>query len=380
MTGRKKHVCFVTGTRAEFGLLRPMIEAAKQEKDLKTSVIVAGLHLTTGTWRDVKAAGIKIDAKVRMQKKSEVGRWADVEAVSRGVKGFGEAFAEMKVDVVAVLGDRVEAFAAASAASIGGRYVVHVHGGDRAEGVADEAMRHAITKLAHLHFAASKQSMQRLIRLGERKDDVYLVGSPAIDGLGFVSANSCDEDGVDLIVLQHPVGETNTIEKRWMMETLVAARIMAEKYDWKVLVLWPNGDVGAKGIGDAIDGFEKSLKKVVRERFRFVDHVPRREFVTLLAWAKVILGNSSAGLIEAAALKTAAVNVGPRQNGREKPRSVVDCDYGKENVMAGVERAVKMNLLRMKHPYGDGTAGKRMAKILAEIDLGDVSLRKCNTF
>ncbi|MDH3583941.1 MAG: UDP-N-acetylglucosamine 2-epimerase [Phycisphaerae bacterium] len=359
--GRRRVIAAVTGSRAEFGLLRPVLAAISRSGRLRLRLIVAGSHLTSGTWRDIQAAGLTIDARVPMQVRGRVGRAADVEAVARGVRGIGRAFGSLQPDFVLVLGDRVEAFAAATAASVGGFRIAHVHGGDRAEGVVDESLRHAISKLAHLHLAATTTSRRRLVRMGEDPPAVVCVGSPAVDGLAKVGP---DPDGPEVIVLQHPVGEADRQERTWMEQTLAATR----RFDRVVMA--PNADPGATGIRRAI----------AAEKVQVIEHLPRDRWLSMLAGARAIVGNSSAGLIEAAVLRTPAVNVGPRQAGREKPGHVVDCDYGRGRVTAALGRALAADLRRLRHPYGDGRSGPRMAKLLASVRLDAMPLRKHNAY
>jgi UDP-hydrolysing UDP-N-acetyl-D-glucosamine 2-epimerase len=352
----------VTGTRAEFGLLEPVMRAIAADRRLRPCAIATGTHLTTGTWRDIRAAGFDIEARVRMQRKGQSGRSADVAALARGVAGFGRQFESIRPDFVVVLGDRIEVLAAASAASIGGYRIAHLHGGDRAEGVADEAMRHAVSKLAHVHLAATAQSRRRLIRMGEDAAAVFNVGSPAADGLRDIEPA---DDAPDVIVLQHPIGAEDTQEAQWMAATLRAIARRRTR-----LVMAPNHDAGARGIRRALRAARDDV----------VEHLPRRRWLSVLAGAKVIVGNSSAGLIDAAILRTPCVNIGPRQGGREKPANVIDCDYGQRPVRAAIDRALQLDLRRMRHPYGDGRSGRRIAERLAAIDLHRVPLRKRNTY
>ena len=355
----------ITGSRAEFGLLAPVMRAVSghgsKSKRLTLCTIVTGTHLTTGSWRDVVDAGFKIDAKVKMQQRGAIGRTSDIEALGRGVTGIGRALVKLKPDVVVVLGDRIEALAAACAAAVGGFYLAHLHGGDRAQGVADESMRHAISKLAHLHFAATATSRRRLIRMGEPPAWVYNVGSPAVDGLRRVTPA---DDSPDLIVMLHPIGADDEQERRWMAQTLSATQ------RYRRLVLAPNNDPGS-------DGIRAALK---HEEVDVVDHLPRERFVSLLAGARAIVGNSSAGLIEATVLKKPCVNIGPRQDGREKPANVVDCRYGQRAVRAAIEQALRLDLRRMRHPYGNATTGQRIAEILATINLDNLPLGKQNAY
>lgn len=358
-----RHIAVVTGTRAEYGLLEPVMEAIAQRGRL--SVIVAGMHLVAGTWRDVR---FDIAAKVRMQKRGATGRAADVEALGRGVIGFGKAFNDLNPDVVVVLGDRIEAFAAATAASVGGYHLAHIHGGDRAEGVADEAMRHAVSKLAHLHLAATAQSARRLIRMGEDPGMVFNVGSPAVSGLRAIEPMddaALAKLGVDagkpfVVVMQHPCGLSEAQEKRWMTATLRATAKMQR------VVMSPNHDPGRGGV----------LAALRAATVQCIDHLPRQRFIAMLKRAKALVGNSSAGLIEAAAVGLPVVNVGPRQGGRQRAGNVVDVA---EPQAAAIARAVEAKRRRMgRHPYGDGLAHERVAEVVCGAALGRV--RKRNVY
>ncbi len=357
----------VTGTRAEFGLLRSVMDAVADCQQLKLHTAVTGSHLTSSSWRDIVNSGFTIDSRVRMQRRNETGRESDAAALGRGVTGFGQVIASVKPDVLMVLGDRIEVLAAASAASVMGIHIAHLHGGDRAEGVADEAIRHAVSKMAHLHFPATTESKNRLVRMGEAAEYIFMTGSPAIDGLKSVKPHPAPPL---CIVAQHPIGESNKCERMWMIETLDAVQQLIKKridHPW-ILLISPNSDPGSEGIRSAIR--MKAGK----------GHLPRDRFLPLLAGAGVIVGNSSAGLIEAAALKTPCVNIGPRQAGRQKPGNVIDCNYGTANVLKALKQALKLDLRRLRHPYGRGDAGRRIAEVLASVDLDRVPVRKRNGY
>lgn len=353
-----RKIAVVTGTRAEYGLLETVMHAIDQHPRLTLQCVAAGMHLVTSTHRDI---AFPIAAKVRMQKTGHIGRYHDAVALGNGVCNFAEAFAKLEPDFVVVLGDRIEAFAAASAASVGGLRVAHLHGGDRAEGIADEAMRHAITKLAHLHFPATAQSKRRHLRLGELPQAIYNHGSPAADGLGDIEPAP---DAPPMIVMHHPVGDDDETEYRRMRDLLRAAAKHTP------MVMSPNHDPGRDGIVHAIQD----------AKITPVDHVARPRFLSLLKAAQVILGNSSAGLIESAILKTPAVNVGARQGGRETPSTVVSCSHAPQAIRDAINQALALDTSRLRHPYGRGNTGERIAETLAEVDFGTVPLRKQNRY
>ena len=314
-----RKIAVVTGTRAEWGLLRPVCAAIRAERGLALQVVAGGAHLLAParTIDEVRAFAPAL-VEYPMQVAGETGRVADARALGRGIAVLADQFASLAPDIVVVLGDRIEAFAAASAAAIGGIRVAHIHGGDRAEGVADESMRHAITKLAHIHFPASAESAQRILSLGEHAATVHLVGSPALDGLAAIDAlDDARYDALgspEFVVLLHPCGRSDDAEHADAADLLDAALDHG-----RVLALAPNSDPGRGGIVRAIAERCGAL--------RVAEHLPRAQFVGLLKRpeVKALVGNSSAGIIEASALGARVVDVGLRQRGRERARHVVSC-------------------------------------------------------
>ncbi|MCB9848690.1 MAG: UDP-N-acetylglucosamine 2-epimerase (hydrolyzing) [Phycisphaeraceae bacterium] len=363
-----------TGSRAEFGLLDPVMRAINGRPDLELVVCVAGSHLLgpAETWREV-ADRYEVAATIPMQQDgAPTSRLADAAALGRGIAGYAGAFVELKPGCVVVLGDRIEALAAAAAASVGGVAAVHLHGGDRAEGVADEAMRHAITKLAHLHLPATEQSAGRILRMGEDPWRVRVVGSPAIDGLREIAPMADGEyerlGSPELVLLLHPVGDDAAAERAVAEAALVAMR------GRRVLALHPNHDPGREGVLSAIEA----------SGVRAVAHLPRERFVGLLkriAPAGALVGNSSAGLIEASALRIPAVNIGRRQSGRERGANVIDCGVTAPAIRDTIETALRMDRSGIACPFGGGDAGERAAGEIAGADWSDPRwLRKRNAY
>ena len=355
-------VCVVTGSRAEFGLLDPVMSAIGALDSAELLVVVAGSHMLPPafTHREVERR-FPTRAKVFMQTPDELGRLADARALGRGVTGFADAFTRLDPDWVVVLGDRVEALAAAAAASVGGVPVAQVHAGDRAEGVADEAMRHAITKLAHLHLCATEQSGQRVLRMGERDETVRVVGSPALDGLDDIPAMTDAETEAlgnpTAVLLLHPIGRDNASERRACEQALRALE------GERVLALHPNHDAGRAGIMDAI------LAGGADGRVVAVPHLPRAQFVGLVKRLAqrggAVVGNSSGALIECAYLCCPAVDIGARQSGRERPPSVVHTDDEQAPAIAAALAAARaIDRAALSHPYGPPGAGARIAEAI----------------
>lgn len=370
---RPHRVAVVTGTRAEFGLLAPVMRAIDDHPALELRVIAAGSHLIppAETFREVKGAFEVVDS-IPMQVAGRTTRLDDAEALGRGIARMARSFAMLAPQWVVVLGDRIEAFAAASAASVGGIAVAHLHGGDRAEGVADEAMRHAITKLAHLHLPATEQSAERIRRMGEASSRVVVIGSPAADGLSAIEAMGDEEARAlgdpSVVFLMHPIGRHPEEEEHAAAVALEGALGAGGA----VLALDPNHDPGRNGILRALDGAGAGI-----ERRR---HLPRGRFVALLKRLALregaLVGNSSAGLIEAAIVGLGAVNIGPRQSGRETPENVVSVDGLHAGTVTAAVRAAQ-SLSRaggIAHPYGEGISGVLAARVLASTDPNDASL------
>jgi UDP-hydrolysing UDP-N-acetyl-D-glucosamine 2-epimerase len=391
VNARGRRIAVVTGTRAEWGLLAPVCRAIAARKDLSLVVLAGGAHLLAPrdgghpTIAEVSAfvqatAGVELRS-FAMQRDGESGRAADAEALGRGVSALAAEFARSAPDLVVVLGDRIEAFAAASAASVGGHRVAHIHGGDRAEGVADEAMRHAITKLAHMHLAASRESAVRIERMGEARERIHLVGSPAIDGLSEMraldDAARSELGSPDFVFLMHPTGRAPEVEER---DAAVVLEGLARR--GRVLALMPNSDPGREGIVRAIDA------AIARgdARVRAATHLPRARFMGLLKHAatRAIVGNSSAALIECAALGVRALDIGSRQAGRERADNVRHVDGAADKSLAVALDAALDALCAWTpsavHPYLDGGASERIAELLSNADLAVHGLAKRNAY
>ncbi len=366
-------IAVVTGSRAEFGLLRPVMHAIENHSDLALLVWVTGTHLLEPdrTIDDV-AAEFDIDAAIPMQQPGDSGRLAEATALGRGISGIAREIAEVSPTIVLMLGDRIEAFAAASAAAVAGVHVAHMHGGDRAEGIADEGMRHAISKLAHIHLPATEKSSYRLVAMGEDVARIHVVGSPALDELANMPPLSDEQFASmgepEIVFLHHPTGRSDQDEHAGAFRLLKICQQIGS-----TLALAPNHDSGRNGITRAIEE-----SKIHRRT-----HLPRQTFIGLLKRVRVIVGNSSAGLIECAALGLPCVNIEPRQAGREKSDNAISVPH---NDWEGIEQAIGESMetgrsqSTFTHPFGDGNTGHRTADILAHLSLDKYPLIKHNTY
>lgn len=363
---RRKRIAVVTGTRAEYGLLQSTLEAMRGTRGLDVRLIVAGMHLLPAfgrTERQIAADGWPIAARVRMQRGDD-SPCDQAEGLGRGVAGIGRYLVAADVDVVLVLGDRIEALAGALAGVTTGRIVAHVHGGDVAPGDFDDSLRHAITKLAHVHFPATRQAARRIVRMGERAEHVHCVGAPGLDRLRALIEVAGAGNAQQAIVIQHACGRPPQVERR------VAARVLraVAAAGLRRLIIWPNSDRGHRGVVAAIREHERRSRagEVLVHK-----SVPRDAFLAELIAARVLVGNSSAGIIEAPFAGTASVDVGARQEGRQPGGpSVVRVGERYEEIVAGLRAALrKRPTTGRAGVYGDGTAGARIARWLAELDI-----------
>jgi GDP/UDP-N,N'-diacetylbacillosamine 2-epimerase (hydrolysing) len=402
----RRRICVVTGTRAEYGVLRSVMRAIVRHPRLELQLLVTGMHLLRKfghTVDGIRADGWRIDAQVQMQRGHD-DAIGEAEATGRGVQGIARALRRLRSDVVLVTGDRVEAFAGAVAGACARLFVAHVHGGDRALGDVDDSLRHAITKLAHIHLVATEDAARRVRRLGEESSRIFCVGAPGLDEMRAIRRPSADWLRHTLgwhlacdyaLIVQHPWGRTAEAERRDMRATLsaVAAAGLAG------VILYPNSDPGHSGIIEAIkervpaSGFPGTGGRAARRtpgdvpwaaepgRWFVAKSLDRSTFIRLLKGARVMVGNSSAGIIESATAGVPAVNIGPRQQGRLKGGpSVIDCRPGREAVLRAIQRAIRLHVSSDNSPYGDGHAGRRIAAALARIRLDEAFHRKLITF
>ncbi|CAI2716998.1 UDP-N-acetylglucosamine 2-epimerase [Nitrospina watsonii] len=371
---------YVSGTRADFGLLRSTLLRIHADPELDLSLSVTGMHLSEhygNTVDEIEAAGLRIAARIPVDL-TETSGGAMARALGAELTGMTDALECERPDAVLVLGDRGEQLAGALAAIHLNIPVVHLHGGERS-GTVDEPVRHAISKLAHYHFVATETSRERLVRMGERTDRIFITGAPGLDGLKELATRSrqdlCAAQHLDptqplALVLFHPVvQEMHTLPQQTvhLMEALVESGMQA-------VVLMPNADAGGDRIRDVIEQFRD------RERFRVVVHMPREEFVSWLAGADVMVGNSSSGIIESASFGRPVVNIGTRQTGRERSGNVIDVTAGKDAILQGIRQALEADFRAVENVYGQGDAGEKIVELLKTIPLDPAILQKSNAY
>jgi UDP-hydrolysing UDP-N-acetyl-D-glucosamine 2-epimerase len=368
----------VTGTRADYGLLATALAAIHAQPRLDLKVVATGMHLLRKfgyTVNDIVADGWTVDARVVMQRGT--GTRADqADGLARGIAGIARFVERCGADIVLVLGDRIEAMAGALAGVTTGRLVAHIHGGDLAPGDADDALRHAVTKLAHLHLTASEAASKRIVRMGEPSSRVVHVGAPGLDRLlSLKRRERFARDGNTALVVHHPIGRSDATERRVMTSVLEAAR----RAGLRRTIIYPNSDPGHNGIIAAI---ERHCRGAANGDVQTHRSLHRDDFLALLLRADVLIGNSSSGVIESAAAGTRAVNIGARQQGRQRDRhAVIDADETAAAIRTAIDRALTLGPIRSRRSvYGDGRAGARIAAALAACPLDEAFRRKRNAY
>lgn len=375
-----RHVCYVSGSRADFGLFANTLQRAHQDPRLHLSVCVTGMHLTSGygdTVRDIERSNLPIAARIPVTVDGSSGAMM-ARAIAGELAGFVDAFETAAPHMAVVLGDRGEMLAGALAAMHLGIAVVHVHGGERT-GTVDEPVRHAISKLAHYHFVSTLGARDRLTRMGERAEHVFVTGAPGLDGIteGLVHDRSnlsagCGFDSGRPIALMvfHPVLQESAQAGEQvgaLLDALLALRVQA-------LCLMPNSDAGGQRVCATLQ------RHVNHPDVRLIDHLPRSTYLEWLAAADVLVGNSSSGIIEAASFGLPVVNVGSRQDGRERSGNVIDASPERAAIEAALVRALKRGKAAVDNVYGDGRAGERIVELLATLPIDAGLLAKSNAY
>ncbi|MCK9380245.1 MAG: UDP-N-acetylglucosamine 2-epimerase [Sulfuritalea sp.] len=366
-----RKVCVITGTRAEYGLLRWVMQGIKDDPELTLQVIATGMHLSPEfglTYREIEKDGFRIDRKVEMLTSSDTAVGI-AKSMGLGLIGFADALDELRPDLIVVLGDRFEIFAAVSAALVARIPVAHLHGGETTEGAFDEAFRHSITKMSHLHFVAAEEYRQRVIQLGEQPDRVFLVGGLGIDNIKRLKLldRAELESSLDfklgpknLLITFHPVTlETGTAADQ-MAELLTA---LAELTDTQLIFTLPNADTDGRAL-------IKMVKQFVTQHAnaRAYTSLGQLRYLSCIVQVDGVVGNSSSGLAEVPSFKKGTINIGDRQRGRLQTTSVINCEPTRESIKAALEKLYsanfQANLSHVCNPYGDGCASEKVVKTI----------------
>jgi len=369
-------ICVVTGTRADYGLLKWVMQGVRCEPSLKLQTIATGMHLAPEfglTYRDIEGDGFTIDRKLEMLTSSDSASGV-TKSIGLGVIGFADAFAELRPDIVLLLGDRFEIFAAATAAMIAGLPIAHLHGGEITEGAFDDAIRHAITKMAHLHFVAAEPYRRRVLQLGEAPERVFLTGGLGVDVIRKTPLLNREEleaaldfklGRKNLLVTFHPATLEPGAAPRQMGELLKA---LDQLEDTHLILTLPNADTGGRELIRMIEQFVSACPHA-----KAFTSLGQLRYLSCMAQVDGVVGNSSSGLAEAPSFKKGTVNIGDRQRGRLRASSVIDCAPERNSVLAAIQTlyssAFQSSLHGVENPYGDGGASEKIVDVLKQVDI-----------
>lgn len=380
MSDPVKKIAVVTGSRAEYGLLYWVMKEIQCDSALQLQIIVTGMHLSPEfglTWRNIEQDGFRIDAKVEMLLSSDTAVGVG-KSVGLGVMGFAETLDRLRPDLIVLLGDRFEILAVAQAALVAKIPLAHIAGGDTTEGAYDESIRHAITKLSHLHFVTNSDAARRVRQMGEDPSHVYNVGSPGIDAIKrmqlldrpiLASELGFEFRAKNLLVTFHPVTLEKCSAGEQFMELLVALDQLGSEVG--IVLTKPNADNEGREIIRLIDRYVS-----MHPNARSFTSLGQLRYLSVMAQVDAVVGNSSSGLYEAPSMKRPTVNIGDRQKGRLQAASVLNCEADATAIERTIRHALTMDCSGTINPYGDGESAVRIKQILASINTPSDLLRK----
>ena len=378
MASRK--ICVVTGTRADYGLLFWLMKGIQEHAALELQIIATGMHLSPEfglTFGAIESDGFAIDAKIETLLSSDTSVGV-AKSIGLGVLGFGEALDRLRPDILVLPGDRFEILAAAQAALVAKIPIAHLFGGDTSEGAFDEAIRHSITKMSHLHFVTNEIAVRRVRQLGENPDHVYNVGSPGLDYLSRIAllerAEFENSIGFQLrernyLVTFHPVTLDSQPAEDQFREVLSALDALGP--DAGLIITKPNADNEGRTLIRMIDDF-------VAQKPNAVAHTSlgQLRYLSAISLVDAVIGNSSSGLYEVPSFGKPTINIGDRQKGRLQASSVINCAAERDDVLRAIEAARTKDCSEVVNPYGDGNSAARIVDVLATIEQPENLIKK----
>jgi UDP-N-acetylglucosamine 2-epimerase (non-hydrolysing)/GDP/UDP-N,N'-diacetylbacillosamine 2-epimerase (hydrolysing) len=379
--GRK--ICVVTGTRAEYGLLRPLLRLLADDADIQLQLIVTGTHLSRDygyTVDLIEADGFLANERIEMLVASDTAVGV-TKSLGLACLGFADALFRLQPDLMVLLGDRYEVLAAAQSALIARIPVAHLHGGEVTEGAIDESIRHAVTKMSSLHFGATPKSCERIVQMGENPEAVFLVGATGLDSIEQLPLLSLSELETHLqITIKRPIAvvtvhpETCLAPEKSVeaVESLLAA--IADHPDLTIVFTGSNADAGGTRINALLSSYV--VTRVGTAPAVFVKSLGQQRYLSLLSHADMVIGNSSSGLVEAHAVKTVAINIGDRQKGREQPPSVLNVTWNSSDISSAILKALSQeqrSRLLFESPYGTPGTANRIFQILRSVSIGNLA-------
>jgi len=374
---KKRKICVVTGTRAEYGLLRWLMDGINKSTKLDLQIVATGMHLSPEfglTYQEIENDGFKIDKKIEMLLSADTPSSIS-KSTGLGLIGFADAFCELNPDIVIVLGDRYEVLSASLAAMFENIPIAHIHGGETTAGAFDEAIRHSITKMSWWHFVAADEYEKRVIQLGENPGRVFNVGGLGVDAIKKTNLLSKDElmikTGIkfgkkNLLITYHPVTLENNTSQQDFKSLL---EVLSEIKDIYLIFTMPNADSDGRVIKKMINDFVFNQS----ERSISFTSMGSLNYLSTLQYVDGVIGNSSSGLAEAPTFKIGTINIGDRQKGRLKAESIIDCEPTTKTIKLAIDKLYghkfQKDMHSVQNPYGDGDAIEKILDILLNEDI-----------
>ena len=376
-----RKVCIVTGTRAEYGLLSRLMWLIRADHDLTLQIIATNMHLSPEfglTYKEIEADGFTIDKKVPMPKLADTSNGI-VKSMAVELSGIADAYEELRPDLIVILGDRYEMLVAATAALVYKIPIAHIHGGEITEGAFDDAIRHAITKMSHLHFTSTEEYSRRVIQLGEQPDRVFYVGSLGVENIKKITLMSKDEIekslGFELnkktvIATYHPVTVTKGNNRIEMDEFLTA---LDEEKNIRILFTMPNSDTGGAYISEKINEFVARNK----ERAIAFTSLGVKRYLSAMSHVAAVIGNSSSGIIEVPSLGIPTLNIGDRQKGRVICDSIISCHSNKDSIRNGLKKVLSEEMAEIakevRNPYEKENTAQSIFNVIKSYSLNNLT-------
>lgn len=377
-----RKICFVTGTRAEYGLLSRLMRLVKEDKDLQLQVIATNMHLMPEygeTYKEIEKDGFTIDKKVYMHKPADDAHGI-ISSMAEEMQGMNDALSELKPDILVLLGDRYEILVAAQVALIHRIPIAHIHGGEVTEGAFDDAIRHSVTKMSSLHFTSCEEYRHRVIQMGEQPSRVFDVGSLGVENIKAVPLMTKDEleasldfkiDKQTILVTYHPVtlGGNPAKDIREFLDALDQFK------ELKVIFTMPNSDTGRDAIALAVENYVEKHSN----RAKAYTSLGLRRYLSTLQFVKAAVGNSSSGIIEVPSFGIPTLNIGDRQKGRLASKSVVNCGTSKDEVIAGLKLCLSEEMQKAaktyENPYAKPDTANLIYQELKNVELAGLNLK-----
>ena len=373
-----RKICVVTGSRAEYGILRGLMKAIKDDPELTLQIIATNQHLSKlqgETYKEIERDGFTIDYKVYMADDEALDNAnTTAKAISRGVSGFADAFDAMKPDLLLILGDRYEMLAVASTALIYKIPIAHLHGGEITEGAFDDAIRHAITKMSHLHFTSTEAYRKRVIQLGEQPERVFNVGALGVENVmknDFMSKEEIEQSlnfqmtDKCFLCTYHSVTLSNMSSETQVLNLLEA---LDDYKDYHIIFSYSNSDTNSQIIIKRIQEYVNRNQG----RCMFIPSLGQRRYFSTLKYVKAVLGNSSSGIIEVPSFGIPTLDIGDRQKGRIAADSVIHCGYSTEEIKEGLKKVVAYGSKKIDNPYFKGGTCDAILKVIKTYPLDNL--------